>query len=71
MTRSSCSKDYSKDVNAIPQLKTFADETLPTLVAHKAEAERVRDVVDQGRASDEPKLDRPGPAALNDAAAFP
>lgn len=36
---------YSKDVNAIPQLKMFADETLPTLVAHKAEAERVRDVV--------------------------
>jgi putative membrane protein len=38
-------EDYSKDVNAISQLKMFADETMPTLVAHKADAERVRDLV--------------------------
>lgn len=38
-------EDYSKDVNAVSQLKMFADETLPTLVAHKADAERIRDAV--------------------------
>ena len=38
-------EDYSKDTNAVSQLKMFADETLPTLVAHKADAERVRDLV--------------------------
>jgi putative membrane protein len=38
-------EDYSKDANAVPQLKMFADETLPTLAAHKADAERIRDVV--------------------------
>jgi putative membrane protein len=38
-------EDYSKDTDAVSQLKMFADETLPTLTAHKAEAERVRDVV--------------------------
>jgi putative membrane protein len=40
-------EDYSKDVNAISQLKTFADETLPTLAAHKADAERIRDAVNK------------------------
>lgn len=38
-------EDYSKDTDAVAQLKLFADETLPTLTAHKTEAERVRDVV--------------------------
>jgi len=38
-------EDYSKDTDAVSQLKMFADETLPTLTAHKAEAERVRDLV--------------------------
>lgn len=38
-------EDYSKDTNAISQLKMFADETLPTLVAHKADAERILDMV--------------------------
>jgi putative membrane protein len=38
-------EDYSKDTDSVAQLKAFADETLPTLTAHKAEAERVRDLV--------------------------
>ena len=38
-------EDYSKDPNAVAQLKAFADETLPTLAAHKADAERIRDAV--------------------------
>jgi putative membrane protein len=40
-------EDYSKDPNAVSQLKMFADETLPTLVAHKADAERIRDAVNK------------------------
>lgn len=36
---------YSSDTNAIPQLKMFADEALPTIQAHKADAERIRDMV--------------------------
>jgi putative membrane protein len=47
-------EDYSKDVNAISQLKMFADETLPTLVAHKAEAERIRDTVTKADAKSNP-----------------
>jgi putative membrane protein len=38
-------EDYSKDTNSVAQLRSFAEETLPTLTAHKAEAERVRDLV--------------------------
>ena len=38
-------EDYSKDSATISQLKMFADETMPTLTAHKAEAEKVRDTV--------------------------
>jgi putative membrane protein len=38
-------EDYSRDPNAIAQLKMLADETMPTLVAHKADAERIRDAV--------------------------
>jgi putative membrane protein len=38
-------EDYSRDTNSVAQLKAFADEALPTLTAHKAEAERVRDLV--------------------------
>lgn len=39
--------DYSKNSIAMTQLKDFADKTMPTLVAHKAEAERVRDLVNK------------------------
>jgi putative membrane protein len=42
-------EDYSKDTDSVAQLKAFADESLPTLTAHKAEAERVRDVVTGGK----------------------
>lgn len=38
-------EDYSKDTDSVAQLKAFADESLPVLMAHKAEAERVRDLV--------------------------
>lgn len=38
-------QSYSGDSDAIPQLKMFADETLPTIQAHKADAERIRDMV--------------------------
>lgn len=37
-------EDYSKDLDATAQLKMFADETLPTLQTHKAEAEKIRDI---------------------------
>jgi len=37
-------ENYSRDPDATAQLKAFADETLPTLQTHKAEAEKVRDV---------------------------
>jgi len=45
-------ENYSSDVNAIPQLKLFADETLPAMQAHKADAERIRDVVTDDDAPD-------------------
>jgi putative membrane protein len=38
-------EDYSKDMATISQVKMFADEALPTLITHKAEAEKVRDSV--------------------------
>jgi len=47
-------EDYSKDTAAIPQLKSFADETLPTLIAHKADAEKVRDLVKKSDAAKNP-----------------
>jgi putative membrane protein len=47
-------EDYSKDAEAVSQLKMFADEALPTLTAHKAEAERVRDVVTKTGAKKNP-----------------
>lgn len=37
-------EDYAKDPDATAQLKMFADETLPALQAHKAEAEKIRDI---------------------------
>ena len=37
-------EDYARDTDATAQLKMFADETLPTLQAHKAEAEKIRDI---------------------------
>lgn len=44
-------EDYSKNNNALPQLKSFADDVLPTLVAHKMDAEKVRDIVTKDGAS--------------------
>jgi putative membrane protein len=38
-------EDYSKDSDATAQLKALADEMLPTLTTHKAEAEKLRDTV--------------------------
>ncbi|MDP3493952.1 MAG: DUF4142 domain-containing protein [Hyphomonadaceae bacterium] len=37
-------EDYSKDTDATAQLKMFADETLPALQTHKAEAEKIREI---------------------------
>lgn len=37
-------EDYARDTDATAQLKMFADETLPTLQAHKVEAEKIRDI---------------------------
>jgi putative membrane protein len=37
-------EDYSKDPDATAQLKTFADEALPQLTAHKTEAEKIREL---------------------------
>lgn len=37
-------EDYSKDTDATAQLKMYADESLPTLQTHKAEAEKIRDI---------------------------
>lgn len=37
-------EDYSKDMDATAQLKMYADESLPTLQTHKAEAEKIRDI---------------------------
>ncbi len=37
-------EDYSRDPDATAQLKMYADESLPTLQAHKAEAEKIRDI---------------------------
>ncbi|MDP3738632.1 MAG: DUF4142 domain-containing protein [Hyphomonadaceae bacterium] len=45
---------YSKNTNALPQLKSFADEVLPTLVAHKVDAEKVRDAVTKQGAKSNP-----------------
>lgn len=47
-------EDYSKDTAAISQLKMFTDETLPTLIAHKADAEKVRDQVKKVDAAKNP-----------------
>jgi len=47
-------EDYSKDAAAISQLKMFTDETLPTLIAHKADAEKVRDQVKKADAAKNP-----------------
>ena len=47
-------EDYSKDTDAMPQLKAFADEVLPTLVAHKVDAEKVRDTVTKDSAKSNP-----------------
>lgn len=35
-------EDYAKDAKAEPALKALADEMLPTLTAHRAEAEKLR-----------------------------
>ena len=40
-------EDYSKDMDATAQLKMYADESLPTLQTHKAEAEKIRDIINK------------------------
>jgi putative membrane protein len=47
-------EDYSQDTNATGQLKMFADATLPTLQAHKAEAEKIRDLANKADKSPNP-----------------
>ena len=37
-------EDYSEDTDATAQLKSYADGMLPTLQAHRAEAEKIRDL---------------------------
>jgi putative membrane protein len=47
-------EDYSKDAATISQIKMFTDETLPTLNAHKADAETVREKVKAASAKTNP-----------------
>lgn len=47
-------EDYSKDSNALAQVKDFADKTMPTLTAHKTEAERIRDLIKKTSAKTNP-----------------
>lgn len=37
-------EDYSKDTNATAQLKSYADDMLPKLQAHRADAKKLRDL---------------------------
>ena len=37
-------EEYSRDPDATAQLKMYADESLPTLQTHRAEAEKIRDI---------------------------
>lgn len=46
--------DYAKDTDATAQLKMFADETLPTLQSHKAEAEKIREIATKADKSPNP-----------------
>lgn len=45
---------YSKDTNATAQLKSYADEMLPTLQTHMAEAEKIRDLAVKSNKSPNP-----------------
>lgn len=47
-------EDYSKDTNATAQLKSYADEMLPMLQAHKAEAEKIGDLAKKAGKSANP-----------------
>ncbi|RYZ13797.1 MAG: DUF4142 domain-containing protein [Alphaproteobacteria bacterium] len=47
-------EDYSKDTNATAQLKSYADEMLPMLQAHKAEAEKIADLAKKAGKSANP-----------------
>lgn len=47
-------EDYSKDTNATAQLKSYADEMLPTLRTYKAEAEKIVDLVQNAGKSANP-----------------
>lgn len=47
-------EDYSGKTGAVMQIKDFADKTMPTLTAHKTEAERVRDAVAKADKSSNP-----------------
>ena len=45
---------YSKDTNATAQLKSYADEMLPTLKTHQTEAEKIRDLAVKSNKSPNP-----------------
>lgn len=45
---------YAKDADATAQLKSYADEMLPTLQTHKAEAEKIRDLAVKSNKSPNP-----------------
>lgn len=45
---------YTKDTNATAQLKSYADEMLPKLQAHKVEAEKIRDLAVKSNKSPNP-----------------
>lgn len=47
-------EDYSKDADATAQLKAYADESLPLLATHKAEAEKIRDLAVKAEKSTNP-----------------
>lgn len=47
-------EDYSKDADATAQLKAYADEALPLLATHKAEAEKIRDLAVKAEKSANP-----------------
>ncbi len=47
-------EDYAKDADATPNLRTLAEEMLPTLTAHKTAAEKLRDTVSKSAGAPNP-----------------
>jgi putative membrane protein len=45
---------YSKDTDATAEMKSYSDGMLPTLQAHKAEAEKIRDLAVKANKSPNP-----------------